>query len=76
MAVNNKFEAVDDVTGDTSAPVVITFSSNVPTPGLAQTIGDGAAPTGPETGQAIQNLNDALTKAIADIAALQAAANS
>ena len=71
MSINGEFEVNDAVVAPTAAPVVITFSSNDPTPGLTQTVADGASPTVAETGQFMKDANDVQTKIIADIAAIK-----
>ena len=75
MAINDKFE-ITPATANISAPVVITWTTNEPTAGVAPTIADGDAPTVAETGQLIQDMNTQLSLLQAAVAALQASIDS
>jgi hypothetical protein len=61
------FNSQDELMDDTLGPLVITWTANEPTAGVAQTIADGTTPTVAELGQAVQNINTILTDVVATL---------
>jgi hypothetical protein len=73
MGINTR---IGKATPKTSAPLVITWSSNAPTPALTQTIANGTVPTVAELGQAVANFERIITRMSTDLTALYAQVNA
>lgn len=74
--INALFEETASAPSTPIVPVVITWTSNEPTPSDAQTIADGDLVAGTELGQAIKNLNTKIDQLIVDNNAMRALINS
>lgn len=70
MALNTRFK-----TGGTKTytELLVTFTTNTPTPSAAQTIANGTVPTVAELGQYVANNQEVMTNLLADVATLKAA---
>jgi hypothetical protein len=73
MGINTRLEKADALT---SAPLVITWSSNAPTPALTQTIANGTVPTVAELGQSVANFERIITRMSADLIELRSIINA
>jgi hypothetical protein len=72
--INGKNEVVADVaTATITGPLVITWTSNEPTAGVAQTIANGTIPTVAELGQYAANSVAIINQLVVDVGLLQTA---
>ena len=73
MGINTRLEKAGALT---TVPVVLTWSSNEPTPSAAQTIANGTVPTVAELGQWVRNQEAVMSQISADLVELRSILNA
>lgn len=67
-----KTDSNEPLTATVAVPVVVTFTSNAPTPSATQTIADGTVPTVAELGQWVANAEVVMAALGAEVTQLRA----